>query len=285
MGTQFTGHFCDLLSCKVSEYVSWVSQIQLLTSKITQVCQDIHYIKLRQLLVTRSDKEPDGITNYMLTNQSDHMDTWGSNKSRPGTLNKHEGHAEDGTSYIYNTPNCHKPNNQDILQHHDTCQPQQLPKPSGMPPVPLPYPDPSEASERSSLPLTSLSLPLKKDNIKPAASSMYTESSADVWSLSLAPAKKNSEFEPEEESEMREGIGLRREAVSPDQEFGGGTGTGAAPPDRSGSEAKCPSFGHDICPLTGVAGSIMKVDEDGLCRNPMFNDEVTKVGGHILQGN
>ena len=85
-----------------------------------------------------------------------------------------------------------------------------------MTPEPLLYPDPSEASERSSLLLTSLSLLLKKDNTKPTVLSMYMESPTDVWSLSLAPAKKNGGFKLEEKSEMREGTGLRKGLVSPD---------------------------------------------------------------------
>ena len=28
----------------------------------------------------------------------------------------------------------------------------------------------------------------------------------------------------------------------------------------------------------------MEVNKDGLSRNPMFNDEVTKVGSHLFQG-
>ena len=127
-----------------------LSQTQILTSKITQVCQDICDIKLRQLLVTCSDRKPDDITNHILTNQSDCKDTWGSNKSRPGTLGIHKDCAEDGTNYVYRIPNHHKHSNQDTLQHHDTYQPQWLPEPSGKTPVPLPYPDPSEASERPS---------------------------------------------------------------------------------------------------------------------------------------
>ena len=29
----------------------------------------------------------------------------------------------------------------------------------------------------------------------------------------------------------------------------------------------------------------MEVDKDGLGRNPMFNDEVTKIGSHLFQSN
>ena len=39
-----------------------VSRIRILTSKITQVCQDIRDIRLRQLLITRSDNKPNSIT-------------------------------------------------------------------------------------------------------------------------------------------------------------------------------------------------------------------------------
>ena len=60
-----------------------VSRIRILTSKITQVCQDIHDIKLRRLLITQSDKEPNDITNRILTNQSDRKNTWGSGRSKP----------------------------------------------------------------------------------------------------------------------------------------------------------------------------------------------------------
>ena len=85
-----------------------------------------------------------------------------------------------------------------------------------MTPVPLPYPDPSEASERSSLLLASLLLLPKKDDNEPGTSSMYMERPADVWGLCLAPAKKNGGVEPEEESEMREGTELRKGGASPD---------------------------------------------------------------------
>ena len=118
-----------------------LSWIQILTAKITQVCRDICDIKLRCLLVARSDKEPDNITRKILTNQSDHEDTWGSGKSKPETPDIHEGCAEDENDYIYNTPNHLEHGNWDILQHHDTYQPQWLPGPSEMPPMPLPYSD------------------------------------------------------------------------------------------------------------------------------------------------
>ena len=49
----------------------YLSRIRILTSKITQVCQDICVIKLRWLLITQSEKEPNVITNNILTNQSD----------------------------------------------------------------------------------------------------------------------------------------------------------------------------------------------------------------------
>ena len=84
-----------------------------------------------------------------------------------------------------------------------------------MTPEPLPSPDPSEASKRSSSLPASLSSPLKKDNSEPVASSMYTESPDLSWSLCLVPAKKNSGVNPAEESEMREGTGLMREEASP----------------------------------------------------------------------
>ena len=126
----------------------------------------------------------------------------------------HEGCAEDDNDYAYKTPNRHKHGNQDSLQCHDTYQPQWLPKPSGMTPEPLPYPDPSEASEIPSLLPTSLSSPPKKDDIEPDTLSMYTERPNLSWSLCLAPTK-NGGVEPEEESEMREGTGLMRGGASP----------------------------------------------------------------------
>ena len=184
--------------------------------------------------------KPDDITVKILTNQNDHKDTLDLNKNKSGTPDKHEDCAEDGNNYVYKTPNHPEHGNQDNPQHRETYQPQRPPEPSEMPPLPLPYPVPSEASERSSLPLTSLLSLLKKDDIKPTVLLVYMERPADVWSLFLAPVKKNSRFELEEELEMREGIGLMRGAASPDQEFGGGTGTRVAPPDCSDSEAKCP---------------------------------------------
>ena len=180
------------------------------------------------------------ITKDIVTNQSDRTDTWGSNRSRPDSPDKHEGCAEDGINYAYKTPNYPRHDNWDILQHHGTYQPQRPPEPSGMTPEPLPYPDPSEATETSSLLPTSLSSPLKKDNIKPDALSMYTERFSLSWNLCLAPVKKNGEVEPAEESEMREGTGLMRGVASLCLEFGGGIGIGVVPPDRMDSEAKPP---------------------------------------------
>ena len=175
-----------------------------------------------------SDKEPIDITTNILTNQSDHKDIWGSNRSRPDPLDIHEGHAEDGNNYVYRIPNCLKHGNRNNREDHGRCPPQPQPTPSGMTPEPLPYPDSSEASERSSSPSTSLSSPPKKDNIEPNASSMYMESPTLSWNLDLAPAKKNGGVEPAEELEMREGIGLMTEGASPCQEFGGGTGSATA---------------------------------------------------------
>ena len=234
---------------KCFEGVSWpqtgclggtVSQIWILTSKITQVCQDICDIKLRRLLVTQSDKEPNDIANHILTNWNDRKDTLGLNKSRSGTLGTHGGHAEDGTDYVYNTPNHHEHGNWDTQQHHGTYQPLWPQEPSEMPPMPLPYPDPSEASERSSSLPASLSSPPKKDDTKPAALLMNTERPNASWNLCLAPANKYSRAEPEEELEMREGTGLRRGAASPDQEFGRGIGIGVVPPTCLDLEDKQP---------------------------------------------
>ena len=97
-----------------------------------------------------------------------------------------------------------------------------------MPPLPLPNPDPSEASERSSLLPTSLLSPLRKADIVDTVSSMNMEQPDASWNLCLAPAKKNSKAELEEELEMREGMGLKLGAESPCLEFGGGIGTGVA---------------------------------------------------------
>ena len=186
------------------------------------------------------DEEPIVITTNIQTNQNGRKDTWGSNRSRPDPLDIHEGRAEDGNDYAYRTPNRLEHGNQNKREDHGRCPPQPQPTPSGMTPEPLPYPDPSEASERSSLPPTSLLSPLKKDNIKPAALSMYTESPTLSWNLDLVPAKKNGVVEPAEESEMREGIGLMTEGASPFQEFGGGTGSATGRPDRMDSEAESP---------------------------------------------
>src|ERR1700743_2300600 len=121
------------------------------TSKITQVCQDIRDIKLRRLLITRLDEEPNDITNNILTNQINCKDTWGSDKSRPDPLDIHEGHAEDGIDYVYRILNWLKLDNQNNQEGHEIYPPQPWLIPSRMTPEPLPYPDPSEASERSSL--------------------------------------------------------------------------------------------------------------------------------------
>ena len=96
-----------------------LSQIQILTSMITQVCQDICDIKLRQLSVTWSNKGTNDITNNILTNQNDHKNIWGLNRNRLGTLDKHEGHAEDETNYAYSIPNHHELGNQDNQSCHE----------------------------------------------------------------------------------------------------------------------------------------------------------------------
>ena len=219
---------------------SCLSRIRILTSKITQVCQDICDIKLRQLLITQSDKETNDISSSILTNQSDRKNTWDSGRSRPDPPDTREDRAEDGNNYVYKTPNPLEHDTQNNQEGHGRCPPQPRLTPSGMTPDPLPYPDPSEASETSSLLPTSLSLLPKKDDIEPSASSMYTERPDLSWNLCLAPAKKYGGVKPVEESEMREGTGLRREEASPCLEFGEGIGTGAARPDRTASEAKSP---------------------------------------------
>ena len=175
------------------------------------MCQDICDIKLRRLLITRSNEESNDITNSILTNQNDHKNTWGSNRSRPDPPDIHEDRAGDGNDYVYRIPNLPKHDTLNNQEDHGRCPPLPWPKPSGTTPEPLPCPDPSEASETSSSLLTSLLSPLKKDDIEPVASSMYTESPDPSWNLCLAPAKKYSGVEPAEESEMREGTGLRRE--------------------------------------------------------------------------
>ena len=69
---------------------------------------------------------------------------------------------------------------------------------------------------------------------------MYAERPNLSWSLCLAPAKKNGGVELVEELEMWEGTGLMRGGASPCQEFGGGTGIGAARPDQTDSETELP---------------------------------------------
>ena len=217
-----------------------MSRIRILMSKITQVCHDIRDIKLRRLLITRSDNKLNNITNHILTNQNDCKNTLGSNRSRPDPPDTHEDHAEGDNDYVYKTPNPLEHDTQNNQEDHGRCPPQLRPAPSGMTPEPLPYPDPSEASETSSLLPTSLLLPPKKDDNEPDALSMYTERPDLSWNLCLAPAKKNGRVEPAEESEMREGTGLMMEGASPCLEFGGGTGIGAARPDQMDLEAEPP---------------------------------------------
>ena len=157
-------------------------------------------------MITQSDEESNDITNSILTNQSDCKNTWGSDRSKPGPPDTHEDHAEGDNDYVYRIPSHLEHDTQNNPEDHGKCSPQPQPVPSGMTPEPLPYPDPSEASERSSLPLTSLLSPPKKDNNKPVASSMYMERPNLSWNLNLAPAKKNGGVEPTEELEMREGV-------------------------------------------------------------------------------
>ena len=217
-----------------------MSRIRILTSKITQVCQDIRDIKLRRLLITRSEQELNDITNCILTNQSDHKNTWGSGRNTLDLLDTHEDCAEGDTDYAYKTPNHLEHDNLNNQEGHGKYPPQPRPIPSGMTPEPLPCPNPSEASETSSLLPASLSSPPKEDDIELVASSMYTERPDLSWNLDLAPAKKYSGVEPAEESEMREGTGLMREEASPCREFGGGIGIGAAPPVRTDWEPESP---------------------------------------------
>ena len=157
-----------------------VSRIQILTSKITQVCQDIRDIKLRQLLITQSDEEPNVITTSILTNQSDRKNTWGSDRSKPDPPDIHEDRAEGDNGYIYRTPNHLEHDTRNNQEDHGRCPPQLRPTPSGMTPEPLSYPDPSEASGTSSSLPTSLLSPPKKDDIELVALSMYTERPDDL---------------------------------------------------------------------------------------------------------
>ena len=150
----------------------------------------------------------------------------GSDRNKHDPPGKHEGHAEDDTNYVVSTPNHLEHNNQNNQEGHETYPPQLRLKPSGMIPVPHPFPDPSEASEKSSsLPVSPL-LPPRKDNIAGPILSMNTVCPENPWKCLCAPIKKNGGFEPVEELEMREGMGLMRGAESPCQEFGRGTGNG-----------------------------------------------------------
>ena len=193
-------------------------------------------------------KEPNDITNRILTNQSDRKNTWGSDRSKPDPPDTHEGHAEDGIDYAYKIPNRLKHDNRNNREDHDKCPPQPLPTPSGMTPELPPCPDPSEASEGFSSLLTSLSSSPKKDDNKPGALSMYTERPNLSWNLNLAPAKKNGGVKPVEESEMREGIGLMRKEASPCLEFGEGIGIGVARPDWRDLEV--------VPPLLAIASAL-----------------------------
>ena len=135
-----------------------VSRIQILTSKITQVCQDIRDMKPRRLLVTRSDDKSNDITNNILTNQNDCKNNLGSSRSKPDPPDTHEDCAEGDINYVYRTPNHLELDTQNNQEDHGRCPPQPRSTPSEMTPEPPPYPDPSEASETSSSLLTSLSV-------------------------------------------------------------------------------------------------------------------------------
>ena len=192
-----------------------LSRIRILTSKITQVCQDIHDIKLGRLLITRLDNKPNDITKCILTNQNDRKNTSGLGRSKPDPPDTREDHAEGGNDYAYKTPNPLKHNTPNNPEDHGRYPPQPWPTLSRMTPEPLPYPDPSEASGTSSSLPTSLSSPPKKDDIELVASSMNMERPDLSWNPCLAPAKKNGGVEPAEESKMREGTGLMRAGASP----------------------------------------------------------------------
>ena len=149
-----------------------------------------------------------------------------------------------------------------------------------MTPEPLPYPDPSEASERSSLLPTSLSSPPKKDDNEPDASSMYTERPDLSWNLCLAPAKKNGGGVGDEGGDRtNDGRGFPLSRVwRRDRDRSG--------PTRSdGLGGRTPIIGHAICSLTRGTGGVVEVNKDGLSGNPMFNDKVTKRSGNLFQGN
>ena len=230
-----------------------------------------------------SDKEPNHITNNILTNQSDHKDIWGSNRSRPGTPDIHEGCAVDGNNYIYNTPNHLEHNNWDILLHLETYQPQWPPEPSEMPPMPLPYPDPSEASERSSSLQVSPSLPLKKADI---VDKCFINEYGLAWCF-LEPL--SCTHKEEQWSQARGGV--RDEGRDRTNEVRGlpllrvwQRDRDWSRPTRSvGLGAWTPIIGHCIHSLTGWTGGVMEFNKDSLGGNPMFNNEMTEVGGNVLQ--
>ena len=144
-------------------------------------------------------------------------------------------------------------------------------------PVPLPYPDPSEASERSSI-ASSFPFVSAKEGQHWACRFVDEYIEAQCFLESLPCSHKEvwwcwagGEIRDEGGDRTKEGSGLPWLRVWwRDMDWSGSTNS----LELGGWMA---IIGHCVCLLTGRTGGIVEVDKDGLGRNPMFNYEVTEV--------
>ena len=127
-----------------------MSRIQLLTSKISHICQEIRDIKSTRK--PRSNSLSKAYTNTSMDEgQKDWKSTWEPDSNSFATKDNDDGDGSDGT-YSSHSKQCHhEPSNLDIPSHHAPSPPSPSPGPSGSTPTPPANLSPSPTSRTGTL--------------------------------------------------------------------------------------------------------------------------------------
>ena len=136
------------LSCSYLWYV--LSRIQLLTTKISHICQEIHDIKRARK--PKSNSLAKKITNTCMDEgRKGQKSTQEPNSNSFATEDNNDGDGSDGT-YSSHSKQCHhEPSNLDIPSHHALSPPSLSPGPSGSTPTPPANLSPSPTSRIGTL--------------------------------------------------------------------------------------------------------------------------------------
>ena len=122
-----------------------MSRIQLLTSKISHICQEIRNIKSARKPKSNSLSEGDTSTS-MNEGQKDRKSTREPNSNSFAMEDNDDEDGSDGT-YSSHSKQCHRePRNLDIPSHHALSPPSPSPGPSGSTPTPPANLSPSPVS-------------------------------------------------------------------------------------------------------------------------------------------